>query len=96
MLALTAYWPAFSCDFIWDDDAYVTRNDTMRNIEGLYRMWFEWGSIPQYYPLTHTTFWLEFQIWGLNPFGYHLINVLLRIGTSLMLWLILRRIDVPS
>ena len=51
-----AYWPALHAGFIWDDDSYVTENAMLRSLEGLRRLWLERGAVPQYYPLTHTTF----------------------------------------
>ena len=71
LVAVLAYLPALGSGFIWDDDAYVTQNLTLRSAEGLWRIWFQPGATPQYYPLVHTTFWLEYHLWGLAPFGYH-------------------------
>ena len=74
---VAAYWPALHAGFVWDDDMYVTENATLRSLDGLRRLWLERGAVPQYYPLTHTTFWLEYHLWGLAPAGYHAVNVLL-------------------
>lgn len=94
LLALTvlAYWPAVNAGFIWDDDVYVTENPTLRNAEGLRRIWFELGAVPQYYPLVHTSFWIEFRLWGLNPSGYHLVNIVLHAVAAVLMWLALRRL----
>ncbi len=96
MLTLVSYVPAMRGDFIWDDDAYVTRNRTLETAGGLRRIWFEIGATPQYYPLVFSTFWLERRVWDLNPFGYHLTNVLLHAASAVLLWRILRRLSVPG
>src|ERR1700722_17723481 len=74
---LMAYQPVWHAGFIWDDDKYVTENVTLHSLHGLWQIWFEPGATVQYYPLTFTTFWLEYHLWGLQPLGYHLVNVLL-------------------
>ncbi len=91
-----AYLPASSCGFIRDDGMHVTDNDTLQSIKGLKRIWMELGAVEQYYPLVHTTFWLEYQVWGLNPAGYHLINILLHAANAILLWRILERLKIPG
>jgi protein O-mannosyl-transferase len=85
LLTLLAYTPALAAGYIWDDDFYVTANPTLRDLAGLRSIWLVPTSIPQYYPLVHTTFWIEYQLWELDPLGYHLVNVLLHVGASLLL-----------
>jgi tetratricopeptide (TPR) repeat protein len=96
LLVVLAYLPALHGGFIWDDDAYVTHNATLHDGEGLRQIWFKVGAVPQYYPLVHTTFWLEYHLWGLNPIGYHLINVLLHAIAAILLWQVLLRLQVPG
>jgi tetratricopeptide (TPR) repeat protein len=96
LITVIAYIPATRGGFIWDDDDYVTENRTLRSAAGLYRIWFELGANRQYYPMTHTTFWVEYHLWELNPFGYHLVNVLLHGLGAVLLWLVLSRLSVPA
>jgi tetratricopeptide (TPR) repeat protein len=93
-LVLAAYWPALQAGYIWDDDDYVLANETLRSIDGLYRIWFEFGAVPQYYPLVHTVFWIQYRLWELNPLGYHTVNVTLHLLSALMLWRILTMLDI--
>lgn len=90
-----AYLPALKAGFIWDDDDYVTHNPVLRSFDGLGRIWLEPESLPQYYPLVHTTYWIEYRLWKLDPFGYHLVNVLLHGLGAVLLFMILRRLNVP-
>jgi len=89
-----AYIPAMRGGFIWDDPDYVVNNDSLRTLDGLGRIWFVPKSSPQYYPLVHTTFWAEYRIWGLNPAGFHVVNVLLHISGALLLWKLLAMLDI--
>ncbi len=96
VLTALAYLPALQAGFIWDDDAYVTENVTLRSLEGLRSIWLEPEALPQYYPLVHTSFWLEHALWGLAPAGYHGVNVLLHALASILAWRVLARLRVPG
>src|SRR5687767_3266848 len=93
---LLAYLPAMNAGFIWDDDDYVTANETLRSAAGLAQIWFEPLSIPQYYPLVHTTFWIEHALWGLNPTGYNINNILLHALGAVLLWRVLKLLELPG
>lgn len=95
-LLLVAYARIVSCGFIWDDDDYITNNPVLPALGGLYDIWFVPTSLPQYYPLVHTTFWLEFRAWELHPLGYHLVNVALHGASALVLLRLGRRLAVPG
>jgi tetratricopeptide (TPR) repeat protein len=95
-LVLVAYLPVLKAGFVWDDDFHVTRNLTLQSLDGLRRMWFELGAVPQYYPFVHSTFWIEYHLWGLAPLGYHLVNVLLHAVNALLVWQLLERLRVPG
>jgi tetratricopeptide (TPR) repeat protein len=96
VLTLAVYLPALHAGFIWDDDDYVTANVTLRNVEGLRRIWLEPGAVPQYYPITFTSLWVNYQLGGPQPLGYHLVNILLHAVNALLLWRVLRRLRVPG
>jgi protein O-mannosyl-transferase len=93
-VTMIAYQPLWHAGFAWDDDTYITNNLTLHSLKGLWYVWFVPGATVQYYPLTFTTFWIEYHLWGLNPLGYHLINVSLHAGNAILLWLILRKLGV--
>ena len=98
LLAATAiaYAPAYRGDFLWDDDRHISRNRLLESSRGLERIWFDPGATPQYYPLTHTSFWIEWQIWGDWVVGYHVVNVSLHGLASLLVVLLLKRLAVPG
>jgi len=94
--ALFAYIPALRGGFIWDDDSYVTGNPHLRSAEGLRSIWLRPGATTQYYPLVHSAFWIEYRLWGLEPFGFHLMNVLLHGAGAALLFFVLRRLGAPG
>jgi tetratricopeptide (TPR) repeat protein len=90
------YIPAIRGGFVWDDDDYVTENPLIVAPDGLYRIWFSKEQTSQYFPLVYTTFRIEHRLWGFNPSGYHITNILLHIINSLLLWRLLSRLNVPG
>ena len=49
-----------------------------------------------YWPLVYTTFWLEHKLWGFASAGYHIVNVLLHLANTLLVWHLMRRLAVPG
>ena len=96
VLTVAAYTPVLTAGFVWDDDDHVTQNETLHDLAGLKRIWFERGAVPQYYPLVHTTFWVERHLWGLDATGYHVVNVLLHVLGALFLWRLLYVFAIPG
>lgn len=93
---VAAYLPALRAGFVWNDDTYLTENPTLQAPNALTLIWTDPKASEQYYPLVFTTFWLEKQLWGLRPFGYHLVNVLLHTASALLLWWLLHRLGLPA
>lgn len=100
LLLLAAIWwayaPALYGGFLWDDNAYVAYNPLLRDLDGLWRIWFAPTATPQYHPLVFTSYWIEYQLWGDATFGYHVVNVALHAANSVLVWLVLRRLAVPG
>jgi protein O-mannosyl-transferase len=96
VLVLAAYLPALSAGFVWDDDRHVTANPALRGTQGLIAAWTTTDATPQYYPLTHTSFWLEHRIWGFDPRGYHATNIALHATSAILVWRILLLLELPG
>jgi protein O-mannosyl-transferase len=95
IVTLLAYLPVWNGTPIWDDDAHLTKPE-LRSLEGLGRIWTQPGATQQYYPLAHTLFWVEHQLWGDWPAGYHLLSILLHCASALLLVRILRQLQIPG
>ena len=96
LLVALVYWPTLENGFVWDDDDYVENNDTLTSLAGLRNIWFTLGAVPQYYPLAHSSFWVEYQLWGLDPRGFHAVNMLLHAASAVLVWRLLLRLAVPG
>jgi protein O-mannosyl-transferase len=95
-LTILVYHPVWHGGFIWDDDRYVTNNHLLTAPDGLRRIWFSLDAPSQYFPLAYTVLRIERSFWGLNPTGYHWVNILFHVGNALLIWCILARLKVPG
>jgi tetratricopeptide (TPR) repeat protein len=91
VLAITAYVPTLQVNFLWDDHVMIESNPTLRR----------WTWINLKHDFTHDVFEghgdayfrpaqtlmnrVDFTLWGLNPFGFHLTNLLFHMGNSLLI-----------
>ena len=98
LLVAISFFPAFQAGFVWDDVVFA-EEPVVQSASGLKNIWFSPADLKEeghYWPVTYTTFWLEHKLWGLNPLGYHVVNVLLHLANVLLLWRLLGRLPVPG
>jgi hypothetical protein len=88
------YWPVRHFEFTnYDDNDYVYQNPQVQSgltLRGL--VWaFTSNHSSNWHPLTWLSHMLDWQLWGGNAGAHHLVNVLLHVANSLLLFSVLRR-----
>ena len=103
LLGVAPYLPAMLWGgFVWDDGIWTDSQSVQGGWSGLWRLWsgdayaVDDTQEGHYWPLVYTTFWLEHKLWGFAPTGYHVVNVLLHLANTILLWHLLRRLAVPG
>jgi tetratricopeptide (TPR) repeat protein len=90
-LLLLVYWPALRGGFVWDDALLIDQNPVIKGKAGLGSVWLHSD-----FPLTMSAIWLQWSLWGKNPAGYHVVNVLLHGIGCLLIWRVLWRLKIPG
>jgi protein O-mannosyl-transferase len=93
-LTVVSFLPALSGAFLnWDDNVNFLDNPAYR---GLGREQIRWAFTSvlfgHYIPLTRLTWSLNFALGGLDPWGYHLVNVLVHAANAAIFYFVARRL----
>ena len=82
----------------WDDDINVFENPHVQGLtaENLRWMFTDFEQAIRYKPLSWLAWALVHEVFGLNPFGYHLANVLLHCANAVLVFLLIRRLLLLS
>ena len=101
LLVGVSYGPAMLWGgFVWDDRVITEAPPIREGASGLWQIWFSPGALRMweghYWPLVYSTFWLEHKLWGFDPTGYHIVNVVLHFVNVVLLWHLLARLTVPG
>lgn len=91
---MVVYWPVTRFGFVnYDDPYYIYENPHLR--AGLTVKGIVWAFTTNYrsnwHPVTWLSLLLDYQLFGLNAGGYHLMNVLLHVASSLLLFRVFYR-----
>src|SRR5881296_1992354 len=94
VVTFAAFLPALHNQFVnWDDDKNFLENPHYRGLGWTHLRWM-WRTtqLGHYIPLTWMTFGLDYLLWGMNPLGYHLTNLLLHAANAVVFFFITRRL----
>src|SRR6266571_2787634 len=84
LVTFVPFLPTLDNQFVnWDDDDNLVENPQYRGLGWTHLRWMWTTShIGHYAPLTWMTFGLDYLLWGMNPVGYHLTNLLLHAANA--------------
>jgi tetratricopeptide (TPR) repeat protein len=88
------YWPAIHGDWLWDDSIDISGSVVTRSPTGLWSIWFEPGSQPDYYPIKSSVQWVQWRLLGMDTLGYHLTNIILHAIGAVLVWRLLARFNL--
>jgi hypothetical protein len=92
---VVCFGPVLTYDFIsqYDDQFYLVDNPVLDkpSAKGLLSLFTSWR-VTDYLPVLYASFFLDALIWGQNPVGYHLTNLLLHGANGIILFLFLSRL----
>lgn len=91
-LVFWVFLPSLSGQFIQcDDNIYVTENVHLQLSPRTLVWALIHGLNANWHPVTQWSFIFDHSLYGFDPWGYHLTNVLLHAGNSVLLFVLLRR-----
>jgi len=86
-----AYSSALGGGWLWDDDQYVTGNSLLRSPAGLGGIWLSPPGV-NYFPVTASADWIQWQLWGNHPSGFRMTNLVLHLLAAFLVWRIAGRL----
>lgn len=94
LVTLACYWPVTTHKFIsLDDNLYIYDNPHVKpglTWSGI--LWaFQSGHASNWHPVTWISHMVDCQLYGLNPAGHHLTNLLFHVVNTLLIFLLLQR-----
>jgi Tfp pilus assembly protein PilF len=94
LLSFIPFLPALKNQFVdWDDYENLISNPHYRGLGWSQIRWmFTTFHMGPYQPLSWMTLGLDYLIWGMNPVGYHLTNLILHVANALFFYFICRRL----
>ncbi len=89
---ITAYANSFSNEFLYDDEHYIQRNPYIKDVSHLKDIFTKnvgagvWRRDNFYRPMQLLAYSIVYHIFGLNVFGFHLLNFLLHLSNAYLIY----------
>jgi tetratricopeptide (TPR) repeat protein len=89
LVSFAVYYNSVNNSFVFDDESVVLGDKSLSEISNIPKYFIASEGfhkvIGRYYrPVVSTTYNIDFAIWGLNPFGFHLTNVIIHVINSVL------------
>lgn len=94
LMTVFVYLPALNNGFVnWDDNTYVYDNVKITSLDLQFIGWaFTTFEAANYHPLTWISYAMDYTFWKMNPFGYHLTNLLIHAANTFLVVVLVTRL----
>lgn len=94
VVTVVVFYNSLSNEFVFDDESVIVNNQSIKSLDNLSRFFTAEDGfhkvIGRYYrPLVSASYAMDFSIWGLNSYGFHLTNLIIHIISCFLLFKIL-------
>jgi hypothetical protein len=95
LLGIVLYANMFRNSFLWDDELLIIRNEYIKDwshLQEIFKinLFHSVSKKGNYYrPLQSLSLLFDYSLWRLNPFGYHLTNLLLHIFNAIIIYFLI-------
>ena len=87
LISTVVYANTFFNKFVWDDKYFIVENLEIRDLSNIPNF-FTRGIMGVYRPIRTIFYALSYQVWGLNPPGYHLNALFVHILATILIYFI--------
>ncbi|MFC1826283.1 tetratricopeptide repeat protein [Thermodesulfobacteriota bacterium] len=86
-IAFASFLPVLNSGFVWDDIHNIVENNNYRGLSLSHLYWiFTTLHDNNYHPLAWLTFSADYIVWGMNPAGYHLTNLVIHVLNAVLFY----------
>ena len=90
LLVAAVYGNTLSHGFVWDDTYIIVKNPVLEKLSNIPHFFLSEDTVEEstgyYRPVTYISFALERAVWGVNPLGYHITNLVLHMLAVLLFY----------
>ncbi len=98
VVSFVVYFNALKNNFVYDDNYQILANPWITDPKYLYDIWtknnlaFNGAQSNYYRPMMHTIYMFSYKLFGENPEGYHLINIIFHSGVSILVFFTIKKL----
>lgn len=94
LAAFLVYLPSLGNGFVnWDDSVYVYDNPMISSLNPGFIKWVLTAIVcGNWHPLTMLSLAIDYHFWGLEPMGFHLVNIILHSLNTFLVFLLAHRL----
>lgn len=99
-LSIAVYSNTLKNDFVFDDDLTITNNILIKDLGNLSKLfskdYFPLSREVTYRPVVTFSYFIDYALYGHNPWGFHLTNILIHAINGALLYILLTFLYMPS